>query len=127
MPESNVRLATAADANAFKRTVEGEIDAGYSITAADRRLTLGQYVTRSDGWLDSRPWRPSTREAFDSHWRAHIEPRWGDVRISAIRPTDAQGWVNALAADLAPATVEAVFRRLMSILRSARNLLNRDR
>ncbi|MDW3218557.1 MAG: site-specific integrase [Acidimicrobiales bacterium] len=90
-----------------------------SVTAADRKLTIGRYVTRDGGWLESRPWRPSTREAFDSHWRAHLEPRWGDVPLVAVRPTDAQGWVNKLAQDLAPSTVEALYRRLVTIMRAA--------
>ncbi|MEZ5167851.1 MAG: site-specific integrase [Acidimicrobiales bacterium] len=113
-------FAAKADANAFKRQVEGELDAGIAATAADRRLTVGGYVTRKGGWLDSRPWRPSTREAFASHWRTHLEPRWGEVRLTAVRPTDVQGWVNRLErSGLAPATVEALYRRLVTIMRAA--------
>lgn len=112
-------FAAKADANAFRRQVDAELDAGFAISSADRRLTLAQYVTRPGGWLECRPWRPSSRELFASYWRAHLEPRWGDVSIAAIRPTDVQGWVNELARSLAPNTVKAIYRRLVSILRSA--------
>ena len=107
-----------ADANAFKRQVESELDAGYSVSAAERRLTLGQFTMRR--WLQAQPWRPSTREMFDSYWRVHIEPRWGDVPLGSIRRTDVQGWVNDLErVGLAGSTVKEVYGRLVSILRAA--------
>ncbi|MEZ5244459.1 MAG: hypothetical protein R2707_05120 [Acidimicrobiales bacterium] len=65
--QSSQTFAAKADANAERRRIESDLDAGVSATAADRKLTVGRYVTRDGGWLESRPWRPSTREAFDSH------------------------------------------------------------
>ena len=113
-------FAAKADANAFRRQVERELDDGIAISSADRRLTVGEYVTRDNGWLDSRAWRGSTRDQFDSHWRVHLEPRWGRVVLGAVRPTDVQGWVNGLErSGLAAGTVEALYRRLVGIMRSA--------
>ena len=109
-----------ADADAFRRQVERELDDGLAITASDRRLTVGEYVTRPDSWLDSRSWRSSSRDLFASHWRRHLEPRWGKVVLGAVRPTDVQGWVNGLErSGLAPATVKALYQRLVAILRAA--------
>ena len=109
-----------ADADAFKRQVERELDDGLAISAADRRLTVTDYVTRSGGWLETRPWRDSTREVFLAHWRQHLEPKWGRVPIASIRPTAVQGWVNDLdRSGLAASSVEAIFRRLVAILRAA--------
>ena len=59
-----------ADANAFKRQVESETDAGYSVSAAERRMTLGQFTMGR--WLQAQPWRPSTRAIFDSYWHVHL-------------------------------------------------------
>ena len=109
-----------ADADAFKRQVERELDDGLAISAADRRLTVSDYVTRSGGWLETRPWRDSTREVFLAHWRQHLDPKWGRVPIASIRPTAVQGWVNDLdRSGLAASSVEAIFRRLVAILRAA--------
>ena len=112
--------ASKADAEALRRQVERDLDDGFSTSTADRRLTITEYVTRDGGWLASQAWRSSTRDNFDSQWRAHLEPRWGHVVIRSVRRTDVQGWVNELSATgLAPGTVAGVYKRLVQILRAA--------
>ena len=32
-------------------------------------------------------------KAFDSAWRAHVEPRWADVPVDRVRPLDVQQWL----------------------------------
>ena len=112
--------ASKADAEALRRRIERDLDDGYLTSAADRRITISEYVNRNGGWLASQAWRTSTRDNFDSQWRAHLEPRWGHVAVRSVRRTDFQGWVNELsAAGLAPGTVAGVYKRLVQILRAA--------
>ena len=109
-----------ADADAFRRQIERELEEGLVISNADRKLTVDDYVTRQNGWLATRRWRPSTRDSFDSHWRQHVQPRWGTTPLVAIRPTEVQGWINDLeTAGLSASYVETIYRRLVSILRAA--------
>ena len=106
--------ASKADAEALRRRIERELDDGYLTSPADRRITISEYVNRNGGWLASQAWRTSTRDNFDSQWRAHLEPRWGHVAVRSVRRTDVQGWVNELsAAGLAPGTVAGVYKRLV--------------
>ena len=112
--------ASKADAEALRRRIERDLDDGYLTSPADRRITISEYVNRNGGWLASQAWRTSTRDNFDSQWRAHLEPRWGHVAVRSVRRTDVQGWVNELsAAGLAPGTVAGVYKRLVQILRAA--------
>ena len=112
--------ASKADAEALRRRIERDLDDGLLTSPADRRLTIAEYVNRDGGWLASQAWRTSTRDNFDSQWRAHLEPRWGHVAVRSVRRTDVQGWVNELsAAGLAPGTVAGVYKRLVQILRAA--------
>jgi integrase len=109
-----------ADADAFRRQIERELDEGLVITNADRTLTVGEYVTRDGGWLETRRWKASTRDSFESHWRCHLAPRWAATPMVSIRPSTVQGWINDLeAAGLAPTSVEALYRRVVAILNSA--------
>jgi integrase len=109
-----------ADADAFKRQVERELDDGLSISSADRKLTVSGYVNRPNGWRAAQAWRPLSRERFDTQWRAHLEPRWGNVRLTAITRTAVQSWVNDLSASgLAPGTVKGIYGRLASIMKAA--------
>ncbi len=112
--------ASKADAEALRRRIERDLDDGYLTSPADRRITISEYVNRNGGWLASQAWRTSTRDNFDSQWRAHLEPRWGHVAVRSVRRTEVQGWVNELsAAGLAPGTVTGVYKRLVQILRAA--------
>jgi len=113
-----------ADALAHVDQMEADVERGTYLTRAERTMTLGEYTV--EHFLPAQRWRPSTREQYDSHWRKHIKPRWADVSMAAIRRSHVQGWVNELAAGdgkkrkaLAPATVEAVYRRFVSIVHSA--------
>jgi integrase len=55
----------------------------------------------------------------DSHLRKHLLPHFGDRRIGSIRPSEVQGWVKGRSLELAPATVEVLYRYLAAIFRAA--------
>ncbi len=106
-----------ADAKAWVDQMEADVSRGTYLSPHDRRMSFSEYV--ESHWLPAQVWRPSTREQFDSHYRAHLQPAWGSQPLGAIRRTAIQAWVNGLAERLAPRTVEAVYRRFVSIILAA--------
>lgn len=60
----------------------------------DGRITLGQWWKE---WSAARVIERATSDRDASHWRAHVEPRWGHVRLSAITAWDIEGWIAGMA------------------------------
>lgn len=58
------------------------------------RVTVGElgekWVARQSGL------KPSARKPISIAWRHRVEPRWGDVSIGEIRPTEVQDWLSTL-------------------------------
>lgn len=110
-----------ADARRFLTNVEADLARGAYVDPTDR-TTVAQYI---DTWLPAQVWRPSTRQLAESHLRRHILPELGARQLRSLTRTDVQAFINRLTqpkpdgAGLAPATVEAIHRRLVSILESA--------
>jgi integrase len=89
-----VRAAAAAEA-AARRRIDGDPDGA--------RRTWGQWV---EEWWPSRGVEASTLQADEGRRRNHLEPRWGDVKLGAIRRQDVRAWAADLGRQgLAPGTV----------------------
>jgi integrase len=89
-----VRAAAAAE-EAARRKV------GADPRAAHR--TWGEWVVE---WWPSRGVEASTLQADEGRLRNHLEPRWGQVKLGAIRRQDVRAWAADLGRKgLAPATV----------------------
>jgi hypothetical protein len=57
-------------------------------------LPLGPWGER---WIKTQThWKPKTRADNESLWKTHIEPRFGGVKMGAVRPIDVQEWVSGL-------------------------------
>lgn len=111
------RFDRKADADRFAAEVETDLARGTYVDPTAGRITLDAYIDR---WLEAQVWRPSTRQLADSHIRNHIGPALGSRPLAQITRTDVQGFVRSLeGAGLAPTTVEAIYRRLVSILEAA--------
>lgn len=100
------------------------------LTSVEHRKLTGEYVDPSAGkvtlkkyaeeWRTSQvQHRASTATTVESHLRNHVYPTFGSRSIASIRPSEVQVWVKATAEVLAPATVEVVYRYLVSIMRAA--------
>lgn len=58
----------------------------------------------------------SSLMALTSSWDTHINPRWGGVPISSIKPLDVQRWVNSLVeAGKSPTVVQRAFHLLSNL------------
>jgi hypothetical protein len=38
----------------------------------------------------------SNYRMLESAWRVHVQPRWGDVRLSDIDLAEVEGWIAAM-------------------------------
>lgn len=57
------------------------------------RVTVGEL---GPAWIARQKLKPSARKPISIAWRHRVEPRWGDVSIGEIRPTEVQDWLSTL-------------------------------
>ena len=107
---------TKREAERAEASLTTDLHRGSYVDPRAGRTTLGAYAER---WFEAQPWRQSTRSTAQSHLDNHIGPAFGDAELADITNTAIQKWVNDMAETLAPATVDAVYRRFVSILEGA--------
>jgi integrase len=116
-PQKSKTFPRKVDAERFLVQVQGDLARGEYVDPAAGRELVREYSTR---WASSQPWRPSTRSRVDTLLERHVLPRFGDMPLAAIRPSDVQAWVGQLGTDgLAPATVTGLVHLVGSIMRAA--------
>lgn len=82
----------------------------------DGRITLAQWWTK---WSRTRVIERATRDRDLSHWRVHVEPRWGSVKLGAITAWDVEGWLADMSRAEVGATTRAQAFRLLRHMMSA--------
>lgn len=87
------------------------------------KLTLAQYVPQ---WIETyngrtgRGIREATRADYKTMLETYAVPRFGRMRLTAIRPTDLRQFLKALADDgLKPNTVRNIFAPIRALLATA--------
>ena len=107
-------LPRRVDADRFASKVEAEARQG--IDALGGNMTFAKWWP---AYVEGRRWRQSTRDLADSHYRRHLEPRWGTVPLNGIRTASVQAWADGIADELAPATTKAIVGRFLSAMKAA--------
>lgn len=103
------RAAAIAEDEARRRP--GQVDAKAG------RQSWGAWC---DAWWPRRKVEPGTLARDQSRRDAHLEPRWGAVRLDTIGHGDVQDWVDELAASgLAPSTVARCYHLLSASMKAA--------
>lgn len=69
---------------------EAAIRRGEWADPQDGRITVKAW---RDKWLATRVLEKATADKYASHWRTHIEPRWGSVKLMAITAWDVEAWI----------------------------------
>ena len=113
-PFETITAARAARGDAKSKARRGERE------SADPRLKFGD---AADRWLAEQviDLRRQTRDAYASHVRKHLRPRWGERRMDAIDVTDAARLVRELRADgLAESSINRVLRAANRVFKFAR-------
>lgn len=98
---------------AWAEDTETAIRRGEWVDPRSGRLTLGQWWER---WDRARVVEEATSARDHSHWRNHIEPRWGATSLTSITSWDVEGWSAQMHRDGMSATtrrhVLGLFRQL---------------
>lgn len=92
------------------RTRTGQ--AGY----VGRSITWGKWC---DTWEEMRRVERTSSESDATRIAKWLRPEWGRVPLARITTEDVQTWVNQLAGQMAPASVEKVYGLLRSSLKAA--------
>jgi integrase len=110
-------FTTKRDAQAFAATVEVSKLRGEYVAPAAGRVTVGDL---GRGWLDRQAHlKPSHTRVLASTWANHVEPKWKDSRLTAVRTTDAQAWVSELSTRRSASVTIRAFGVLAGILDDA--------
>jgi integrase len=117
------------DGRARSKNFARKTDAEQFLTSIDHAKLTGSYVDPSAGrvtfreyadqWRKVQVHRPSTAAQIETNLRLHVFPFFGDRPLSSIRPSELQAWVRGRSESLEPATIELVYRYIVSILRAA--------
>jgi integrase len=102
----------------YAATVETSKLKGEFVTVSAGRATVGAL---GQAWLarQQATMRPSGYRSYESLWRIHVAPRWGNLAIADVRFTDVQAWVSKLAQDLSASTVRTTHTLLSMVLADA--------
>lgn len=100
---------TKRDAEAFAATVEVEKLTGSYVAPTLGRITVGELAP---DWLSRKESdvAPSNYRTLDSAWRTHVEPKWGQRRISDIELGEVERWIADLGRTVTDAKGETVKR-----------------
>lgn len=88
-------FATKPQAVEWLDKVAGDIASGRYVDPQRQVITFGEVAK---AWKVNPSWTATTRERNLSVLRMHVLPRWGDLRLSAVKHEDLQIWVNELVA-----------------------------
>ncbi|NKS54750.1 tyrosine-type recombinase/integrase [Rhodococcus hoagii] len=109
---------TKKAAEAFANRVEANKLDGTYVAPSAGRVTVGELGL---DWLDRQKahLKPSTYRLYESGWRTHVEPRWGETTLTKIVFSDVQAWVAQMAAERGASSVRTSFEILARILDDA--------
>ena len=117
-PTEKRGFATKRAALDWAATVEVSKMMGTYVPPSAGRVTVGQVA---EGWLMSAGrLKATTKAARQSAWDHRVKPRWDNVPIGDVRPSQVQEWVRDLVAeDVGPASIESALVILRGALQSA--------
>lgn len=86
---------TKAEVEKFIASVEHSKSRGEYI---DPKHTRALFRDLAPQWLKNKKVtvKPSTYQTYESRYRIHVLPRWGNVKIHDLTPTDVQTWITEL-------------------------------
>ena len=114
-PQKGKTFERKTDTSNFLKTVEADLLRGDYIDPIAGRATRF-----ADKWAASQPWRPLTRSRVEALLKSRVLPRFGDMPLQSVRPSDVQAWVGSMSAEgLAPGTIRVAVRLVGSIMAAA--------
>ena len=88
-------FSTKAAAESWEAKNKVSLDSGDYVAPSRGRVTVGDLAV---GWLERKKatTEPSHSRMLESAWRIHVEPVWGNVSVSKVKPTDVKNWSAAM-------------------------------
>lgn len=78
-------------------------------------ITFSDYFEQK--WIPNRAFELNTNQYYWSLYRKSLKPRWGDVELRAIMPSDVQGWVAEMIREgVTPATIQHRVKAFQTVL-----------
>ncbi len=116
--ERSKTFAKKGEAERFLIDTETAKAEGAWVDPALGRVHFAEYTDR---WLESTAHlRQGTRANIEGRLRTHLLPYFGPMPLATIRPIDVRTWLSQMMKkNRAPATVNASYRTLAKILRTA--------
>lgn len=106
-----------SQANGWARDQEAAIRRGDWIDPRRAKILTGAWWEQCQG---ARHLAQASRLRDASHWRCHVEPRWGETAIGAITKSDVGKWIVAMSeAGVGAATIEGAVGVLRALLDQA--------
>lgn len=101
----------------WARELEDDIRRGDFIDPRLAETEVGQWWDRCKG---GRHLEQASRRRDESHWRCHVEPRWGATPLGSILKPDVSAWVvDMTKAGVGAATIEGAVGVLRALLEQA--------
>lgn len=92
---------------------EARVRRGQWTDPHDGRATVGEWWAR---WVAARHVELATERREESHWRVHIEPRWGSVQLAHVTAWDVETWATSMSKAGVGATTRGQVLRLLRML-----------
>lgn len=88
-------IRTKREAEAIAATVEVKKMTGEYISPSLGKVTIGEL---GPSWLERQKghMKPSGYRSYESCWRNHVKPRWGDAMLTEIKYSEVQAWISSL-------------------------------
>jgi integrase len=101
----------------WAKGLEADVDRQDFIDPRAGEISVGEWWNRCQG---TRHLEKASRKRDESHWRNHVEPRWGGVEVGSILKPDVSTWVVAMqGAGVGGWTVEAALKVLRVLMDQA--------
>lgn len=115
-PQKTRHFDRKGDAERFLDGIRGDLVHGLYVDPAGGRTLFRDYAEQ---WRAGQIHRSTTAAQAETYLRLHAYPRLGHRPLGAIRRSEIQAWVKDRSAELAPGSVELVYRWVSSIFKAA--------
>lgn len=115
-PQKTRHFKRKGEADRFLDAIRGDLVHGMYVDPAGGQVLFGDYAEK---WRVGQVHRASTAAQAETYLRLHAYPALGKRPIGAIRRSEIQAWVKQQSEQLAPSSVELVYRWVATIFKAA--------
>lgn len=114
--EHTKTFRTQRDARNWLNEQEVAKTRGDWVDPAAGKITFQEFAEQ---WRAVQVWRPSTTDQVENYLRVRVYPNLGHRPLIAVRPSHVQALIKSLSVELAPGTVETIYRHVAAVFKAA--------